>query len=99
MYVVTRPGKGADNPWVILFFKNINLLLICSSAVSSCHLITFKQFFFSFKCTGDQILPCCKIGQGQSRIIIYNNLVELESTMLHVKFQAHRTPGSGEEDF
>ena len=31
--------------------------------------------------------------------IIYINLVELESPMLHVKFQDHRTSGSGEEDF
>ena len=27
------------------------------------------------------------------------NLVELESPMLHAKFQDHRTSGSGEEDF
>ena len=40
-----------------------------------------------------------KIGQGQPRVIIYINFVELESLMLHVKFQDHRTSGSGEEDF
>ena len=27
------------------------------------------------------------------------NVVELESLMLHAKFQDHRTYGSGEEDF
>ena len=27
------------------------------------------------------------------------NLVELESPILHAKFQDHRTSGSGEEDF
>ena len=27
------------------------------------------------------------------------NFVELESSMLHAKFQDHRTYGSGEEDF
>ena len=27
------------------------------------------------------------------------NFVELESPMLHAKFQDHRTSGSGEEDF
>ena len=27
------------------------------------------------------------------------NLVELESPMLHAKFQDHRTSGFGEEDF
>ena len=40
-----------------------------------------------------------KIGQGQSRFTIYTNFVELESPMLHAKFQDHRTSGSGEEDF
>ena len=35
-----------------------------------------------------------KIGQGQPRVIIYINFVELESPMLH-----HRTSGSGKEDF
>ena len=36
-----------------------------------------------------------KIGQGQPRVIIYINIVELESPMLHAKF----TSGSEEEDF
>ena len=31
-------------------------------------------------------------------VIIYINFVELESLMLHAKFQYHRTSGSGEED-
>ena len=40
-----------------------------------------------------------KIGQSQHRVIIYINFVELESPMLHAKFQDRRTSGSGEEDF
>ena len=40
-----------------------------------------------------------KISQGQPRAIIHINFVELESSMLHAKFQDHRTSGSGEEDF
>ena len=40
-----------------------------------------------------------KIGQGQSRVIIYINFLELESPMLHAKIQDHRTSGSGEDDF
>ena len=40
-----------------------------------------------------------KLGQGQPRVIIYTNFVELESPILHAKFQDHRTSGSGEEDF
>ena len=39
-----------------------------------------------------------KIGQGQSRFIVYINCVELESLMMQAKFQNHRTLGS-EEDF
>ena len=38
-----------------------------------------------------------KIGQGQPRVIIYITFVELESPMLHAKFQDHRTSVSGED--
>ena len=31
-------------------------------------------------------------------VIIYINFTQLESLMLHAKFQDHRTSGSGEED-
>ena len=37
------------------------------------------------------------MGQGQLRVIIYTNFVELALPMIHAKFQHHRT--SGEEDF
>ena len=40
-----------------------------------------------------------KIGQGQPRVTIYINFVELESPMKPAKFQDHRAFGSGEEDF
>ena len=40
-----------------------------------------------------------KIGQGQPRVIIYINFVELESPMLRAKFQDHSTSGSEEEEF
>ena len=38
-------------------------------------------------------------GQGQPRGIIYINFLELESPMIHAKFQDNRTSGSGEDDF
>ena len=38
-----------------------------------------------------------QIGQDQTRVIIYINFVELESPMLHAKFQYHKTTGSGED--
>ena len=50
-----------------------------------------KQFY--------QIRPCHKIGQGQPMVIIYTNFVDLESLMVHAKFQDHETSGSEEEDF
>ena len=43
--------------------------------------------------------PGRKLVPGQPRIIIYINFIELETQMLHAKFQDHRTVGSGEEDF
>ena len=39
-----------------------------------------------------------KISQGQPRVIIFIIFEELESQMIHAKFQDHRTSGSGEED-
>ena len=33
----------------------------------------------------DRIWPCCKIRQGQSRVIIWTNLVVLEKPMPHTK--------------
>ena len=41
------------------------------------------------------IWPYRKIGQGQSRVIIWINLVVLEYPMLHTSFQGHRSIGSG----
>ena len=38
-----------------------------------------------------------KIGQGQPRVTIYINFVELESPMIHAKFHDHRTSGSGDD--
>ena len=45
------------------------------------------------------MLTLGKIGQGHPRVMIYINFVELQSLMLHTKFQNHRPSGSGEEDF
>ena len=55
--------------------------------------------FFPYKSLCDQIWPWRKMGQGHPRVIIWRNLVELLYTMLHTKFQGHRSIGSGEEDF
>ena len=55
--------------------------------------------FFSYKSRRDQIWPCRKTGQGQSRVIIWANFVVLEHPMMHTKIQGYRPLGSGEEDF
>ena len=39
------------------------------------------------------------MGQGQLRVIIYINFVELEYILLHEKFHGHRTISSVGEDF
>ena len=41
---------------------------------------------------------CNKIGQGQPRVIIHINFVDLESPMVYAKFKNHGTSGSEEED-
>ena len=39
------------------------------------------------------------MGQGQIRVIIYINFVELEYIMLHAKFNDHRTINSSDSEF
>ena len=38
--------------------------------------------FFPYKSIRDQIWPCCKIGQGQPKVIIWANLVVLEHPII-----------------
>ena len=46
-----------------------------------------------------QILPCRKIGQGHSRVIIWTNYDVLESPKLHTNFHRNLPAGSGKKDF
>ena len=39
------------------------------------------------------------LGPFVFRVMIYIHIVDLESVMLHTRFQDHRPLGSGEEDF
>ena len=39
----------------------------------------------------------CEIGQGVHKVMLYVNVVDLVSLMLHAKFQDPRTLGSGYE--
>ena len=62
------------------------MVLICGPTIST------KTSFSKFD-------NHCKIGQGQLKVIIYINCVELEFRMLHAKFHDHRTISSVGNDF
>ena len=80
-------------------------------SISCLHLPTFRSLaaivsekstvltFSHRKNISNQILPCGKIGQGHSKVIICTNYDGLEPPMLHTKFRRNRTAGSREEDF
>ena len=55
--------------------------------------------YYKYKNKFRKIWHCRKIDQGQLRVIIYINFVELRYIMLHAKFQDHRTISSVGEDF
>ena len=48
--------------------------------------------FFPYKCIRNQIWPCHKVGQGQPRFIICENLVWPTYPMLHTKSQGLLVP-------
>ena len=60
--------------------------------------MAFKSFPYSNALT-TYVDLAVKIGQGHPMVIIYIHIVDLESLMLHAKFQDPRPVGSGEEDF
>ena len=91
------PGAGTDKPLGSIVFH----LHIYSLNLVSCYKFSPSNDFVTvspFKCIGDPIRLYRNV-QGQPRVIIYMNFVELESLMMHAKFQGHWTSGSGEEDF
>ena len=92
---VYSPVAGADNPMMSRYFFHLRIhsVLCCkfSSIKRLCIIPVFPIQTFR--------RPCRKIGQGQPSVIIYINFIELESLMLHAKFQDRRTSGSGGEDF
>ena len=98
LYMYIAPEQGQTTPLGQIICKNINLLSVWSFCCKFFPLKTLSQSS-PLKCTDDQIVLAVKIGQRQPRVIIYINIVELESLMLHAKFQYHRTSGSGTEDF
>ena len=93
MYI--PPGQGQTTPWGQNFYKNINLL----SLVICCKFLPLTDFLkiFPMLSIRDQIWPCCKIGQGQPRVIIWTNYDGPKAPMLHTKPQGHWLFGSGED--
>ena len=92
------PGVGAYAPLGPIFFRIINNQSYCPI---SCKTISLNDILkvSPVKCISDLCWPCCKIGQGHPKVIIYIYIVDLKSLMLHAKFQDPRPLGSGEEDF
>ena len=86
---VYSPGAGTDNPLRSIYFHkqyySVKIVLCCKFSP----LNDFVTVFY---------IQTCKIGQGQPRVIVYINFVELESPMLYAKFHDHGTFGSGAED-
>ena len=70
-------------------------IIVSQSTVSNQKMHFFN--FFPIKSLRDQIWHCHKIGQGQSRVIIYINIEGLTPQMLHCKFQGNQPSGSGED--
>ena len=54
---------------------------------------------FPYKSTREQSWPCCKVVQGQPRIITWTNFEGSKSLMLYTKFEGHRPAGFGEDFF
>ena len=104
---VYSTGAGADSPQGTKFFLmstetscHFDHLLLVSNHRRQKFLKNPIFFtFFPYKSIRDQIWYCRKIGQGQTRVIIWTNLVVMEHQMLHTKFQGDRPFGSGGKDF
>ena len=77
-----------------------------TNSLDAAHIIDYNSFwqihcftFFPYKGKRDKIWPCCKIGQGQSKVIIWTYLVVLQYPRLHINFQGHQPFGSREDFF
>ena len=96
--------KVKGQPWPLkLIYSHCLIRFNISSENNDFGLNCFQkstlQIKIPFKCIRKQIWPWRIVGQGQSRIIIWTNLVGPTSPMLHTKSQGHRSSGCGEEDF
>ena len=97
-------GARAENPLGTNFWCQQKALI--TSTIWILILYTFFMFFHVYIAPGQgqttyksmsQIWPCCKIGQGQPRVIIWTNYDGPKAPMLHTKPQGHWPFGSGED--
>ena len=65
----------------------------------SCKRSSDTLAYYKYKNKFHQIGHCLRMGQGQLRVIIYINFVELEYIMLLAKFHDHRIFSSVGRDF
>ena len=79
-------------PWPLIFTASSNFDNIDYNSFRNIHYF----IFLPYKSLGDQTWSCHKIGQCQSRVIIWT---VLEPPMIHTNCQGHRFFGSREEDF
>ena len=88
----TSLGQKQTNPW------GQNFIHLCHFGQFAASYFPLNHFLTVFiKQYGDQICSCPKIGNGQTRFIIYLTFVDLESPVLRNKFQDKQTFGSGED--
>ena len=88
MYMYVAPGQGTDNPMGSKCFQKhksyVNMVI--------CWFFPLNDFVtvFPIQIHMQPDLPCCKISQGQPRVIIYINFADKKSSsMLHAQFQDH----------
>ena len=82
---VYSPGLGTDEPWVH-FIRIIDIQSYSPFPATNSIEMIFQQFSLC-QCIGDLCSPCRKVCHGHHRVVIYINIVELKSSMLHAKFR------------
>ena len=99
-YLDPRSRNDIDLQYSHIFMYSIRCLLLLTFR-SLAAIVSENPLFLLFPIEKPKLphLTFRKIGQGQRRITIYINFVEIDFPMLQAKFQDHRTFGSGEEDF
>ena len=96
IHIYIAPGQRQTTPWGQNFYFNINLLSFWSFAVSL-PLNDLLTVFPHKKSIRDQIWPCCKIGQGQPRVIIWTNYDGPRVPNAIYQAQGHWPFSSGED--